>query len=232
MENRLFNLLTGREEKHLVPYKEFFVHKDILEPFLKLQKLAASEIGANLQIISSFRKFERQELIWNLKATGKKPLLDDQNNLLDFESLTEKELLQAILKWSAIPGASRHHWGTDLDIYDANKLSKEEVQLTHSECINNGPFAELHTWLDDKILNNDSFNFYRPYETNRGEHAVAIEKWHISHASTAKDLLESYSFDLFVRNIEISNIKLKQNILDQAISLYNSYILNINSPPF
>ena len=24
----------------------------------------------------------------------------------------------AILLWSALPGASRHHWGTDFDVFD------------------------------------------------------------------------------------------------------------------
>ena len=26
--------------------------------------------------------------------------------------------MAAILVWSALPGASRHHWGTDLDVFD------------------------------------------------------------------------------------------------------------------
>jgi hypothetical protein len=46
------------------------------------------------------------------------PLLDAHNQPLDALQLGETERLHAILHWSALPGTSRHHWGTDLDIYD------------------------------------------------------------------------------------------------------------------
>ena len=38
------------------------------------------------------------------------------------------------MRWSAIPGSSRHHWGTDLDVYDAAAVTPDyQVQLTPQE---------------------------------------------------------------------------------------------------
>ncbi len=37
-------------------------------------------------------------------------------------SSAEAERVAAILVWSALPGASRHHWGTDCDVIDAAAL--------------------------------------------------------------------------------------------------------------
>ena len=51
-----------------------------------------------------------------------RPLLDANNQPLDALQLGETERLHAILHWSALPGTSRHHWGTDLDIYDPDCL--------------------------------------------------------------------------------------------------------------
>ena len=49
-------------------------------------------------------------------------LLDADNQPLDALQLGDMERLHAILRWSALPGTSRHHWGTDLDIYDPDCL--------------------------------------------------------------------------------------------------------------
>jgi len=39
--------------------------------------------------------------------------------------LRASEKIASILRWSALPGTSRHHWGTDLDIIDAKALTAE-----------------------------------------------------------------------------------------------------------
>ena len=113
-----YEILTGREEFDLVEIEKVKVNKNIISDFLKLKELAKKEINADLQIISGHRNFERQELIWNQKAFGKRSLFDKDGNELDFNLLSNQEILEAILNWSAIPGASRHHWGTDIDIFE------------------------------------------------------------------------------------------------------------------
>lgn len=62
------DILLGKTKEHLLPFLEtkFLVHKDMIGDFLKLKK-EAEKTGHNLQIISAFRDYERQLLIWNSK---------------------------------------------------------------------------------------------------------------------------------------------------------------------
>ena len=106
-----------------------------------------------------------------------------------------KEIFEAILRWSALPGASRHHWGTDFDVIDGKRLSPEmKVALVPEEFAPGGPFCELHDWLDKNM---EGFGFYRPYQTDRG--GVSPERWHLSYAPLAKDYLNQLSEDMVRR---------------------------------
>ncbi|MBC7428790.1 MAG: D-alanyl-D-alanine carboxypeptidase family protein [Bacteriovorax sp.] len=62
-----------------------------------------------MEIASAFRGFDAQLSIWNAKAKGLRTLFDDQGNALDYKTLSSVEIVYAILRWSALPGASRQH---------------------------------------------------------------------------------------------------------------------------
>lgn len=221
-----FEFLTGRENEFLIEYEGYLIHKDILSSFQKLQKKAKEEIGANLKIISSFRNFERQLAIWNGKATGTRPVKNVEGDIIDTNNVNEEILLNAIMKFSAIPGASRHHWGTDIDIYDANVLEKEKVCLEPSECTEGGPFYKLHSWLDEKVENGKAYDFFRPYDKDLG--GVAQEKWHLSYSPLSNQFFDDYSYDVFLRNLEESDLILKNLLLERSESIFEKYIRNIS----
>jgi LAS superfamily LD-carboxypeptidase LdcB len=121
--------LTGLDESHLVSTMgNHRLQADVADAFAHLQRDAASA-GFELVIASSFRSFSRQLLIWNAKAAGERPVHDDAGTALDMAVLPVQEQLHAILRYSALPGTSRHHWGTDLDVFDAAALHQgQEVQ--------------------------------------------------------------------------------------------------------
>ncbi|MFV0278041.1 MAG: M15 family metallopeptidase, partial [Parahaliea sp.] len=84
------------------------------------------------------------------------------------------------------PGTSRHHWGTDLDVFDAAAVSRDyALQLTPAEAAPGGPFHALHGWLDTRMAAGASHGFYRPYDRERG--GVAPERWHRSYAPLSLD---------------------------------------------
>ena len=68
------NILSGKTQTHL--NDSCLLHTDVFGPFSVLQSAAENE-GFDLQVASGFRSYERQLLIWNEKATGKRPLLDN-----------------------------------------------------------------------------------------------------------------------------------------------------------
>ena len=64
--------------------------------------------------------------------------------------------------FSALPGASRHHWGTDFDFYDKAAITnKYQIRLQQDEYSEGGRFAALTAWLDDNMA---QFGFYKPYD--------------------------------------------------------------------
>lgn len=223
------DILLGKTSEHLVPLEgtKCFIHHQILGDFYRLQKEAALN-GFNLQIKSGFRSYERQLHIWNMKASGQRQLFDDQERPLEFSQLSPSEIVFAILRWSALPGCSRHHWGTDIDVYDANTQSEDEVNLMPSETMGNGPSAKLHDWLDSRMSSNSSFGFYRPYATDRG--GVSPERWHLSYYPLARRYLESYTPSVFKKNILESEILLKDVVIEHAEEIYHRFFLNVDLP--
>ena len=127
------DMLTGKSREHLVnlptPHSTHFLQAQAMNAFQGLQQSAVKN-GFNLQPASSFRDFARQQLIWNSKFNGERKVHDDAGNALDLSLLDDWQKSQAILRWSALPGASRHHWGTEIDIFDPDLLPQgQSLQL-------------------------------------------------------------------------------------------------------
>ena len=178
-------LLTGRDESALVAMGD--VHRLQAETAAAYEALRsdAAAAGFELAIASSHRSFERQCLIWNGKARGERTVHDDSGSLIAIAQMTPHQQLHAILRFSALPGTSRHHWGTDIDVYDAAALPEGyALQLSPAEVAPGGMFDALHCWLDQRMAADKSRGFYRPYAADTG--GVAPERWHLSYAPLAK----------------------------------------------
>ncbi len=142
--------LTGRVRTHIadVPEPECALHGHAVAPFFNLRRAALAD-GFDPVPHSSFRDFARQLAIWNGKFSGQRPMFDASGSPLDASALNPDERIEAILLWSALPGASRHHWGTDIDLIDRNAAPPGyRVQLTQEEFAPAGPFAPLAEWLE------------------------------------------------------------------------------------
>ncbi len=176
-------ILTGRREQGLVDIDGQRLAAQAADAFRRLQA-RAREAGFTLAIASGFRSYERQLAIFNAKASGERPVHDDAGAAIDMAALAPREQLAAILRFSALPGASRHHWGSDLDVFDAAALPADyRGPLTPEEGAPDGVFGPLHAWLDERMAADESEGFFRPYDEDRG--GVAPERWHLSFAPLA-----------------------------------------------
>ena len=183
----------------------------------------ARERGFDLQIVSAFRSFERQASIWNRKARGELALLDDAGQVLDGRRLTARQRLHAILRFSALPGASRHHWGTDLDICDAAAVPADyAVQLTAAEAAPDGVFGPLHQWLDQQLAEGGGLGFFRPYDRDRG--GVAPEPWHLSFRPLADQCQRAMSLAGLETVLADAELELKGELLPLLPEIYQRYI--------
>ena len=224
MNRKLLAELTGTTKDHLIFHKDLncHIHKKILKP---LSDLAAhlKDHQFQLHIVSSFRSYEHQKKIWEEKVSGKRVLLDEFEHPIDVKKIGPVDLLFAILNWSMIPGFSRHHWGSDLDVCDTQNLAPDtEIKLTSKECAPTGPFFKFHGFLDELIDNNECYGFFRPYTVL--SQGVKPERWHISHKEVADYYLNHLSLQVFVNFIEQSDLSLKEQILDHAEIIFNQYI--------
>ena len=204
--------LLGLDDNLLinVPDAGCRLHIEVFEPFLDLMKRAKAA-GFDLSVASSYRSFERQLSIWNDKARGLRPVLDSAGLPLNINCLNDYEKLCAILRWSALPGCSRHHWGTDLDVYDkAHMPPNYALQLTVAETEGAGPFVLFHEWLQRELAENPH-GFFRPYNKDRG--GVAPEPWHLSYAPVAMEYARQFSVENLREQLLAVDIELKVCIL-------------------
>lgn len=214
-------LIVGKNSEPLADFnQQGMLHHAIYNDFEKLVAAAKND-GIDLTIASVYRSFDRQQLIWNNKARGLRPVKDKNNNTVDTSNCSDDQLLSYILHWSALPGASRHHWGTDIDVYAPSMLTTE-LQLEPWEYHTGGPMEKLGTWLNENL---SSYGFFRPYETyNNG---VAAEPWHISHIEQSAILFEQLNIDLLKEVITDSDVALKETVLANLDTIFEQYITNI-----
>lgn len=223
--------LVGQDESHLCSADDAStlgtsVHREVIEPLLELRAAAATE-GFTLALDSGFRSFDRQLSIWNRKASGQRAVLDSDARPIDINTLAPGELVFAILRWSALPGASRHHWGTDIDVFDSAAMPDGyQVELIPAEVNRGGMFAPFHEWLDGRIANRTSFGFFRPYDRDRN--GVAPERWHLSYAPLASLYLQQTSPDVLRLTVEKADMMLKEEVLQYIDQIYERFVTNIN----
>ena len=218
--------LLGCSETHVIGFGPGLqLGSDAYAAFKVLEKAGRVQ-GFDIKIASAFRSFERQRYIWDAKARGLRATLDDYGCELDLKVLSPKERVLAILRWSALPGASRHHWGTDFDIYDAAALKKgEELQLTVDETESDGPFYPMYQWLDEYLADNEYF--FRPYVRDLG--GVAREPWHLSYKPLAEQFFDQLTPNLLHDFLLKQEIELKDVVLNSFDEIYDRFIANINS---
>jgi len=145
-----------------------YLRKETYEAFQKMQKAAQKE-GVSLFIVSATRTFSMQKAIWERKW-----------NLPENAHLEGKARARQILLYSSMPGTSRHHWGTDIDLNDlsnayfthGNGLKEYEWLKTHAH-----KFGFCQTYTNKSLLNR------KGYEE---------EKWHWSYLPLAKTYLTEY----------------------------------------
>ncbi|RTE87041.1 MULTISPECIES: M15 family metallopeptidase [Gammaproteobacteria] len=205
-------LLYGLIENGLVPVNATQrLQEEAATAFTCMQKAAADD-GIQLEIASGFRDFNRQLMIWNRKFESE-----------SLHHLTPDQRVREIMRWSALPGTSRHHWGTDCDLYDPIALGSNKLQLEPWEYESDGPFNKLTNWLNQHARR---FGFYRPYRNDNG--GVAPEPWHWSYAPLAKQFLKQYSADELREIITASNLQGKAVVLPQIERIVSQYVHSVD----
>ncbi len=135
----------------------------------ELMYAAAAADGIHLKIISATRNFDYQKGIWERKWGRTRYM-----GWADFAKAKD------ILTYSSMPGSSRHHWGTDIDL---NALS--------NDWFSTGEGKQIYDWLTE---NGPSFGFWQVYTPkDDGRLGYNEEKWHWSYLPLATSYLQTYN---------------------------------------
>lgn len=170
---------------------------------------AALADGVRLTILSAFRTFNHQKRIWEDKWHGRREL---HGNVLATDIDDPAERAREILRYSAMPGTSRHHWGTDMDLNSLNNSYFES-----------GEGREIYEWLS---INARRYGFCQPYTAHgdRREGGYEEEKWHWSYIPVADEYLEAY--DRLITYPQIAGFDGAETA--PSIRVIENYVLNIN----
>ena len=219
--------VTGRVRTHVVQVDSprFAAQPAVVSAFRELRAAGERE-GFDIEPFSSFRDYKTQLRIWNNKFSGQRPLYSRDGVARDFSKLTELQIVRHILDWSALPGASRHQWGTDIDVVDRAAIAGDyEPQLLPQESAPGGVFHPLHNWLDENIAD---YGFFRPYKRYQG--GMFEEPWHLSYAPASLSAIREVSVELLLDVTREANILGKEIVLDLIPEIYEKHVLNYVRP--
>ena len=105
------SVVLGIHSRHLTALQErFLAEPATVAAFDRLTKRAAAA-GFDLRVASAFRDYDRQTKIINQKWTGARPVKDVLGLPLLREQVSDLQWLEAILRFSALPGTSRRAYG-------------------------------------------------------------------------------------------------------------------------
>mgnify|MGYP000270447945 CR=1 FL=1 len=206
------DFLTGKHNPYL--NDSGIIHKLAYRSFIKMRESALND-GINIQIVSGFRSFDRQLQIWNNKYRSYRS-----------QGLSDDLIIKKITAYSTIPGTSRHHWGTDIDIIDRNVNVPENNLLAEANYHGNGVFCKLNEWMQNYA---QDFGFHLVYTDNYHRTGFNYEPWHYSYLPLSKTYLHHYQKidlkDIFI-DIEIEGkMFLDENCLK---SYFETHLLGIN----
>lgn len=152
-----------------------YLRKETYEAFKRMSE-AAKKDNVQLVIISATRNFFQQKAIWERKWQVESAIT------------SEVDRAKKILLYSSMPGTSRHHWGTDMDLNNLN-----------NDYFESGEGLKIYNWLTTHA---HKFGFCQPYTSKvNGRTGYEEEKWHWSYTLLSNQFLKTYKATIKTKDI-------------------------------
>ncbi len=187
-----------------------YMRKEAYEKFKEMHAAAKTD-GVNLQIRSATRNFDRQKTIWEGKWNGTRLLEGKENAKKKYPVAKDRAL--KILEYSSMPGTSRHHWGTDIDL---NSFVNSYFEK--------GKGLKEYEWLTANAI---KYGYCQPYTLKSAERPDGYneEKWHWSYLPISVPLTQQYQLRL--NNEDIKGFDGDETTIE--IDVVRKYVLGINN---
>ncbi len=188
--------------------KGMYLQREAYIAYMKMYQ-AARKDGVYLKIRSATRSFEHQKRIWEAKWTGRRKVSGMNLSKKIPNSLNRA---RKILHYSAMPGSSRHHWGTEVDL---NSFSHSWFSY--------GKGRRLYEWLQK---NAKKHGFCQAY-TKKNQHRLTgyeEEKWHWSYMPLSSSYTKQSKEEIILNDFS----GFKGSSVAKKVDIINSYMLSIN----
>jgi len=187
----------------------YVLHRATYADFERMHAAAAAD-GVALVMVSATRNFARQRQIWEAKWKGQR-LLEGKEKA-DEVYPDPAERARAILRYSSMPGTSRHHWGTDIDLNALNNTYFKE-----------GTGKIVYDWL---VANAATYGFCQPYSPKGAArpNGYEEERWHWSYLPLATRLTDYAASEL--KDADIGGFAGAEAAVE--IGILSNYVLGIN----
>lgn len=188
--------------------KGIYARDEMYKAFIAMHDSAAKD-GIKLTIVSAFRSFDVQKYVWESKWRGE-IAVEGKNLKTSYPNHVERA--KKILRYSSMPGTSRHHWGTDIDL---NRSNSAYFKTEYGK--------KVLAWLNKNAA---YFGFYRPYTdfgTTRSS-GYQPEEWHWSYMATAKKFQKEYLNQ--IKLIDIEGFEGDETIFE--LNIIEKYVFGIS----
>ena len=198
------NLFLLGKENLKETLKSGLLHEAYLK-FKQMQNDAKKE-GVEIEIVSGYRSYEKQKDIWNNKYNK-----NFENGILGIKNINR------IIQYSTLPGTSRHHWGTDIDIIDKRFVPKGDL-LIEKNYAENGIYSQLFYWMKK---NSKKYGFYLVYDDSPKRKGFKFEPWHYSYKPLSVIFLRRFiERNLLFKITQDSSLLGRQFIHDSFLESY------------
>lgn len=182
---------------------DIYLRAEVLKAYGEM-KAAAQQAGIQLIIRSATRNFEYQRGIWERK--WKRP------QYMGWQAIDKA---RDILTYSAMPGASRHHWGTDIDL---NSFENDWFTAGEGE--------EIYKWL---TAHANQFGFHQVYDDKAtGRTGYEMERWHWSYLPTAGPMLDAYN--LYIGTLDLTSAPFSGAATADSLNVLVKFVNGIDLP--
>lgn len=174
-------------------YRIEYIHREVYFALLQMLEYAYSQ-GINLKIVSAVRNYDTQLYLWNSQISARYDIKTIKN----------------ALKYIAMPGTSRHHWGTDIDF---NSTTLQFYKSSEG--------IAIYEWLCE---NAPKFGFYQVYTSNR-KTGYFEEKWHWSYKNLAIEFQENYKIKISYSDLGT----FRGSEFCKELDIFNNFVFGIDS---
>ena len=206
--------LLGQGSPTLVEKDGYRLRPEAAQAF-DAMKTAALKDGIDIKVVSSYRDYAHQNRIWERKYLRFRE-----------SGLTPMQAIEKIIEYSTIPGTSRHHWATDLDLIDGTPKVDGDV-LVPSKFHGTGPFCKFKDWMD---IHANTFGFQLVYTDEINRKGFKYEPWHYSYASLSKAYLPAYNALDIQQMLSAAKLMGSENFTDEFIVKYLKENVNDINP--